>query len=128
MVRPNHRDGYLSDLVVGGRPAPAKVIRTFVRYRGPVTDVPRRAARRPRSLTPEQLTHSDVTSVDEPVRVSAWIVWEDGVEELLVGHASGVDAPSRASPVWDTAASTRNVGVGWRRVSSLIHPSPFASR
>jgi hypothetical protein len=63
------------------------VIRTFVRYSGLVTDVPRRAARRPRSLTPEQLTHSSVTSVNEPVRVSAWIVWEDGVEELLVGHA-----------------------------------------
>ena len=63
------------------------MIRTFVRYRGPVTDVPRRAARRPRSLTPEQLTHSSVTSVGEPVRVSAWIVWEDGVEELIVGQA-----------------------------------------
>ena len=61
--------------------------RTFVRYPELVTDVPRRVARRPRSLTPEQLTHSSVTSVGEPVRVSAWIVWEDGVEELIVGHA-----------------------------------------
>ena len=61
--------------------------RTFVRYPELVTDVPRRVARRPRSLTPEQLTHSSVTWVGEPVRVSAWIVWEDGVEELLVGYA-----------------------------------------
>ena len=28
-----------------------------------------------------------MTSVGDPVRVSAWIVWEDGVEELIVGHA-----------------------------------------
>ena len=87
LVRPDPRGGYLPDLVVGGRPAPAPVTRTFVRYPELVTDVPRRVARRPRSLTPEQLTHSSVTSVGEPVRVSAWIVWEDGVEELLVGHA-----------------------------------------
>jgi hypothetical protein len=52
-----------------------------------MTDVPRRAARRPRSLTSEQLTHSSVTAAAEPVRVSAWVVWEDGVEELVVGHA-----------------------------------------
>jgi len=52
-----------------------------------VTDVPRRAPRQPRSLTPEQLTHSSTTSAGEPVRVTAWILWEDGVEELVVGHA-----------------------------------------
>ena len=52
-----------------------------------VTEVPRRAARQPRSLTPEQVTHSSVNSASEPVRVTAWIVWEDGVEELIVGHA-----------------------------------------
>ena len=52
-----------------------------------MTDVPRPATRQPRSLTSEQLTHSSVTAAAEPVRVSAWVVWEDGVEELVVGHA-----------------------------------------
>ena len=52
-----------------------------------MTVVPRRADRQPRSLTPEQLTQSSMTAVGEPVRVSAWIVWEDGVEELVVGYA-----------------------------------------
>jgi hypothetical protein len=52
-----------------------------------VTDVPRRTIRQPRSLTAEQLTHSSTTTAVEPVRVTAWILWEDGVEELVVGHA-----------------------------------------
>lgn len=52
-----------------------------------VTEVPRRTNREPRSLTTEQLTHSSVTAAKEPVPVTAWIVWEDGVEELIVGHA-----------------------------------------
>ena len=52
-----------------------------------VTDVDRREPRHPRSLTSEQLTQSSMTAAPEPVRVTAWIVWEDGVEELVVGHA-----------------------------------------
>lgn len=52
-----------------------------------VSEVPRRLSRLPRSLTPEQLHQSSLTTAGEPVRVSAWIVWEDGVEELVVGHA-----------------------------------------
>ena len=53
-----------------------------------VTQVPRRVQKRQvRSLTTEQLTHSSVNTAPEPVRVSAWVVWEDGVEELVVGHA-----------------------------------------
>jgi len=52
-----------------------------------VTDVPRRAARRPRSLTPEQITDSSVTNAGDPLRVTAWVIWEDGVEERIVGHA-----------------------------------------
>ena len=39
------------------------------------------------SLTQEQLTHSSASTASEPVRVSAWIVWEDGVEELVVAQA-----------------------------------------
>jgi hypothetical protein len=54
---------------------------------GWVTEVPRAAQRHPRSLTPEQLTHSSLTTAGEPTRVTAWIVWEDGIEELVVGHA-----------------------------------------
>jgi hypothetical protein len=50
-----------------------------------VTEVPR-AERHPRSLTPEQLHQSSLTTAREPVRVNAWIIWEDGVEELVVGH------------------------------------------
>ncbi len=52
-----------------------------------MSDVPRRGSRAPRSLTAEQLTHSSTTLANEPVRVTAWILWEDGVEELVVGHA-----------------------------------------
>jgi len=52
-----------------------------------VTDVPRRAARQPRSLTPEQITDSSVTNAGDPLRVTAWVIWEDGVEERVVGHA-----------------------------------------
>lgn len=54
---------------------------------GTVTDVPRRVARRPRSLSPEQLTHSSLSTATDPVRVNVWIMWEDGVEELVTGHA-----------------------------------------
>jgi len=62
-----------------------------------VTEVPRRAARHPRSLTEEQLTHSSISTAGEPLRVSAWVIWEDGVEELVVGHAvAGPLGPSRS--------------------------------
>ena len=40
----------------------------------------------PLSLTPEQLTYSSVSEASEPVRVTAWIVWEDGVEELVAAE------------------------------------------
>ncbi|MEO7233821.1 MAG: hypothetical protein ABIW80_00455 [Lapillicoccus sp.] len=52
-----------------------------------MSEVPRRATRHPRSLTQEQLTHSSVSAAGEPVRVSAWVVWEDGVEELVHAYA-----------------------------------------
>jgi hypothetical protein len=52
-----------------------------------VSEVPRRSVRHPRSLTQEQLTHSSVSTAGEPVRVSAWVVWEDGVEELVRAYA-----------------------------------------
>ena len=48
-----------------------------------MTDVPRLAGRQPRSLAPEQLGPLDVTTAAQPARVRAWVVWEDGVEELV---------------------------------------------
>jgi len=48
-----------------------------------VTERPRIALRQPRSLQPEQLGQLTVTTPAVPPRVSAWIVWEDGVEEFV---------------------------------------------
>jgi len=52
-----------------------------------MTDVSRVALRQPRSLTTEQLTSLDITTATIPAAVRAWIVWDDGVEELVTGHA-----------------------------------------
>lgn len=52
-----------------------------------MTDVRRIALRQPRSLQPEQLGDLPVSTSARPQRVLAWIVWEDGVEELVDGHA-----------------------------------------
>ncbi len=51
-------------------------------------DVRRGALRRPRSLAPEQLGDQQVSRAPESLRVSAWVVWEDGVEELVEGVAT----------------------------------------
>jgi hypothetical protein len=53
----------------------------------PVTDRPRQALRQPRSLTPEQLLDNLVTQPQAPTPVTAWVLWEDGVEELVSGQA-----------------------------------------
>ena len=52
-----------------------------------MTDVPRRALRQPRCLAPEQLASLDIINATQPARVQAWILWEDGVEELVTGQA-----------------------------------------
>jgi hypothetical protein len=52
-----------------------------------VTEQPRHALRQPRSLQPEQLGPSAVSSPAVPQQVCAWVVWEDGVEELVVAYA-----------------------------------------
>ena len=52
-----------------------------------VTERPRIALRNPRSLQPEQLGQLTVCAPAVPPRVSAWILWEDGVEELVPGQA-----------------------------------------
>jgi hypothetical protein len=61
-----------------------------------------------------------VTSVGDPVRVSAWIVWEDGVEDLVVGQAVAWTARAVQVRFGVPPPSTRDVGVGGRRVSSMI--------
>lgn len=50
-------------------------------------DQRRFAQREPRSLQPEQLVDLPVTSATAPQEVRAWIVWEDGVEELVGAFA-----------------------------------------
>ena len=48
---------------------------------------PRLAQREPRSLQPEQMGQLTVCPPAVPHSVYAWIVWEDGVEELVRAHA-----------------------------------------
>ena len=52
-----------------------------------MTDRQRQALRQPRSLAPEQLGDLPVTTATTPPPVAAWVVWEDGVEELVQGQA-----------------------------------------
>jgi hypothetical protein len=52
-----------------------------------MADVPRIALRQPRSLAPEQLGDLPVTTPTTPANVNAWVVWEDGVEELVPARA-----------------------------------------
>ena len=52
-----------------------------------MTDRRRFALREPRSLQPEQLDDLPVSSTITPQNVRAWVVWEDGVEELIDGVA-----------------------------------------
>ena len=52
-----------------------------------VTERPRLAQREPRSLQPEQMGQLTVSTPAVPQPVQAWILWEDGVEELVQAHA-----------------------------------------
>ena len=52
-----------------------------------VIDQRRFAQREPRSLEVEQLGDMPVTRPIAPQKVRAWVVWEDGVEELINGVA-----------------------------------------
>ena len=54
---------------------------------GLVIDQRRFAQREPRSLEVEQLGDMPVTVPIAPQKVRAWVVWEDGVEELMDGAA-----------------------------------------
>jgi hypothetical protein len=78
------------DVTGSGGQLPARipsVPRTPVRCTHRVTERPRAALRQPRSLQPEQLGLLPVTTPTVPAPVSAWVLWEDGVEELVPGHA-----------------------------------------
>ena len=68
--------------ITGHKPA-----RTPVLYPDAVTERPRLAQREPRSLQPEQMGELTVSKPGTPQRVNAWILWEDGVEELVQAHA-----------------------------------------
>ena len=46
------------------------------------------AQREPRSLQAEQLADLPVSSPRTPQQVRAWVVWEDGVEELVEAVAT----------------------------------------
>jgi len=52
-----------------------------------MTERPRLAQREPRSLQLEQMGELTVSKPGTPQRVNAWILWEDGVEELVQAHA-----------------------------------------
>jgi hypothetical protein len=52
-----------------------------------MTERPRIAQREPRSLQPEQMGQLAVSTPAVPRKVTAWILWEDGVEELMRANA-----------------------------------------
>ena len=54
-----------------------------------VTERPRLAQREPRSLQPEQMGDLSVSTPTVPPKVHAWVLWEDGVEELVQAYAVG---------------------------------------
>ena len=56
-------------------------------YSNEMTARPRLAQREPRSLQPEQLGQLSVSTPAVPQRVHAWVLWEDGVEELMDAQA-----------------------------------------
>jgi hypothetical protein len=61
--------------------------RTPVLYPEGMTERPRLAQREPRSLQPEQMGHLTVSTPAVQQPVNAWILWEDGVEELVPAQA-----------------------------------------
>ena len=52
-----------------------------------MTERPRLAQREPRSLLPEQMGQLTVCTPAVSQRVQAWVLWEDGVEELVPAQA-----------------------------------------
>jgi len=84
-----------------------------------VTERPRIALRQPRSLQPEQLGQLTVCTPAVPPRVIAWILWEDGVEELVPAQAVAwtkravrvrFGAPPHQHEVWVWAGAVERGG------------------
>ena len=83
-----------------------------------MTERPRLAQREPRSLQPEQMGHLTVSTPAVQQPVNAWILWEDGVEELVPAHAIAwtkravrvrFGAPPRQHEVWVWAGAVERV-------------------
>jgi hypothetical protein len=84
-----------------------------------MTERPRLAQREPRSLQQEQMGQMGQLTVSTPAvpnRVHAWVFWEDGVEELVQGHAIAwtkqavrvkFGAPPHQHEVWVWAGAGR---------------------
>ena len=68
--------------------------------------------RQPRSLQPQQMGRLTVTTPNLPQRVNAWIVWEDGVEELLLAPGDAVVQVGYAAA---TILAVYRVGLPGRR-------------
>ena len=83
-----------------------------------MTERPRTAQREPRSLQPEQMGQLTVSSPAVPQPVYAWILWKDGVEELIQAYAVAwtkravrvrFGAPPHLHEVWVWAGAVERV-------------------
>src|SRR5674476_996660 len=83
-----------------------------------MTERPRIAQREPRSLQPEQMGQLTVSTPATPHPVHAWILWEDGVEELVQAYAIAwtkravrvrFGAPPHQHEVWVWAGAVETV-------------------
>jgi len=78
-----------------------------------MTERPRLAQREPRSLLPEQMGQLTVCTPAVPQRVQAWVLWEDGVEELVQAQAIAWTKRAVRGQVRSSTPPTRGVGLGW---------------
>lgn len=83
-----------------------------------MTERPRIAQREPRSLRPEQMGQLTVSTPAVRQRVHSWVLWEDGVEELVQAHAVGwtkravwvrFGVPPHQDEVWVWAGAVERV-------------------
>ena len=88
------------DMWTPQREPSATISRTHVRYAEVVTERPRIALRQPRSLQPEQMGQLTVSTPAVPQRVRAWILWEDGVEELVPAQCDCLDQTGGPGEIW----------------------------
>ena len=102
-----------------------------------MTDRPRAALRQPRSLTPEQLLDNLVTQPDAPTPVTAWVLWEDGVEEQVLGQAVAwtrravrvrFGAPPHLHEVWVWVGAVQRLEEVHRATASEGQAGPWRAR